>query len=101
MPTRGMGHFPGSAPPATLASMVHALRAHVKNGRLVLDEPVDLPDGTVVDLVPADEADDLDEGECARQAAVIATSRAEVGRGEGRPAVEVLARLREATTPRS
>jgi hypothetical protein len=28
------------------------LKAHVKNGRLVLDEPTDLPEGDVVELVP-------------------------------------------------
>jgi len=34
------------------------LRAHVRNGRLVLDEPTDLPEGEVVYLQPADDADD-------------------------------------------
>jgi hypothetical protein len=28
------------------------LRAHVRNGRLVLDEPTDLPEGQMVELVP-------------------------------------------------
>jgi hypothetical protein len=28
------------------------LKAHVRNGRLVLDEPTDLPEGEVVELVP-------------------------------------------------
>jgi hypothetical protein len=31
------------------------LRAHVHKGRLVLDEPTDLPEGEVVELVPVDE----------------------------------------------
>jgi hypothetical protein len=31
------------------------LKAHVKNGRLVLDEPTDLPEGDEIDLVPLDE----------------------------------------------
>jgi hypothetical protein len=31
------------------------LKAHVHNGRLVLDEPTDLPEGEVVELVPLDE----------------------------------------------
>jgi len=34
---------------------MHALKAHVQNGRLVLDEPTDLPEGEVVELVPVDE----------------------------------------------
>jgi hypothetical protein len=32
-----------------------AFKAHVKNGRIVVDEPTDLPDGEVIDLVPLDE----------------------------------------------
>ena len=44
------------------------LRAHVRNGRLVLDEPTDLPEGQVVELVLIDEVlahggDDLDDEE--------------------------------------
>jgi hypothetical protein len=31
------------------------LRAHVKNGRLVLDEPTELPEGEVIELVPIDD----------------------------------------------
>lgn len=31
------------------------LKAKVHNGRLVLDEPTDLPEGEAVDLVPVDE----------------------------------------------
>jgi hypothetical protein len=34
---------------------VQALHAKVHNGRLVLDEPTDLPEGEVVDLVPVDD----------------------------------------------
>jgi hypothetical protein len=42
--------------------MQQPLRARVRNGRLVLDEPTDLPEGEEVELVPAD-ADDMDEQE--------------------------------------
>jgi hypothetical protein len=38
------------------------LRARVKNGRLVLDGPTDLPEGEVVELIPAD-SDDFDDEE--------------------------------------
>jgi hypothetical protein len=31
------------------------VRAHVRNGRLVLDEPTDLPEGEEIDLVPLDD----------------------------------------------
>jgi hypothetical protein len=34
--------------------MGHALRATVKAGRLVIDEPVNLPEGTVVELLPVE-----------------------------------------------
>ena len=44
------------------------LKAHVRNGRLLLDEPTDLPDGDVVELVQLDDVlanggDDLDDEE--------------------------------------
>jgi len=39
------------------------LRARVEKGRLVLDEPTTLPEGTVVDLVADDEGDDLTDDE--------------------------------------
>jgi hypothetical protein len=42
------------------------LRARVREGRLVLNEPSSLPEGTEVDLVPADDIDDLDPAERAR-----------------------------------
>ena len=34
---------------------MHALKVQVKNGRLVLDEPTDLPDGAEVEVVVIDE----------------------------------------------
>ena len=34
---------------------MHPLKAHVRNGRLVLDEPTDLPEGEVVELVLRDD----------------------------------------------
>ena len=39
------------------------LRARVEKGRLVLDEPTTLPDGTTIDLVADDEGDDLTDAE--------------------------------------
>ena len=47
------------------------LRAHVRKGRLVLDEPTNLPDGEEVELLPVDEVllaggDGLDDEERAR-----------------------------------
>ncbi len=47
------------------------LKAHVHNGRLVLDEPTDLPEGEVVHLQPVEavvavDEDELDDDERAR-----------------------------------
>jgi len=39
------------------------LKAKVRGGRLVLDEPTDLPEGSEVDLVPVDAGDDLEDEE--------------------------------------
>jgi len=47
------------------------MHAQVKNGRLTLDEPTDLPEGTVVPLEIADDWDDLDDAERAELHAAI------------------------------
>jgi len=39
------------------------LKARVVKGRLVLDEPVDLPEGTIIELVVADPGDTMDLSE--------------------------------------
>ncbi len=75
--------------------MLHtALRARVEGGRLVLDEPTSLPEGTEVELVPVDEIDELEPDERARLYGFLGESiRAHVP-GTGVPADEVMARLR-------
>ena len=40
---------------------MHALKLHVKNGRLVFDEPTELPDGAEVDVVVFDDELSPDE----------------------------------------
>jgi hypothetical protein len=71
------------------------LRARVENGRIVLDEPTTLRDGTVIDLVADDEGDDLtDEERRALHEALLASSKsAEAGRLN--PASEILDELRK------
>jgi len=59
-----------------------------------LDEPTDLPEGTVLDLVLDDEGDDLDDEERARLHAALEESEAQVARGEFVTAEELLASLR-------
>ncbi len=45
------------------AATMDTLKARVVNGRLVLDEPCTLPEGTVLELVVADDGDDLTDEE--------------------------------------
>ena len=73
---------------------MHGLRARVHKGRLVVDEPTDLPEGTVLDLVVDDEGDDMDDTERAALDASIARSLDAVRAGRVRPATEVVAGLR-------
>lgn len=70
------------------------LQARVEKGRLVLDEPTSLPEGTVVDLVVDDEGDDLtaDERSALHDALSASWKSAEAGRL--RPASDILDELR-------
>jgi hypothetical protein len=61
----------------TLALSQLPRKAHVRNGRLVLDEPTDLPEGTVVPLEIADDWDDLNDEERAALHRELAASSAE------------------------
>ena len=70
------------------------LRARVENGRLVLDEPTTLPDGTVVDLVADDEGDDLTDSDRAALHAALERSWESVNAGLVRPASEIIDELR-------
>ena len=70
------------------------LRARVVKGRLVLDEPTDLPDGTVVDLFPDDGSNDLDDDERAERDAAIEKGWDEYQAGRSRPASEIIAELK-------
>lgn len=70
------------------------LRACVKDGRLVIDEPTSLPEGTVLDLGLDDEGDDLDATERkARNAALLAAWQ-QAQAGMGRSATDVIKDLR-------
>ena len=75
------------------------LRAHVKNGRLVLDEPTELPEGEVVELVPLDDVlanggDYLDDEERARLNQSIERGLEDVKAGRTVDARKVLDDLR-------
>jgi len=62
--------------------------AHVKNGRLVLDEPTDLAEGSAVPLEIADDWDELDDEERAALHRELAASIAERKAGAGTYSVE-------------
>ena len=71
--------------------MMQPLKAHVRNGRLVLDQPTDLPEGTEVTLAITD--DELDDEERARVIASIERSMDQVQAGKHIDADVVIARL--------
>jgi len=64
------------------------------NGRLVLDEATDLPEGTEVDLVPADWWDDLADDDRRKLDDALARSEVDVVAGRVMPAGDVLRSLR-------
>ena len=68
------------------------IRATVRNGRLVLDEPTDLPEGTVPQLVVHDILE-LAPQEQRELEAAIAEGRAQLENGEYIHAHELLAHL--------
>jgi hypothetical protein len=71
------------------------VKARVQNGRLVLDEPTELPEGTELELVAAvDAGDDLGDEERAALHASIDEGLRQADAGETVDADEVLARLR-------
>lgn len=70
-----------------------ALKAHVRSGRLTLDEATTLPEGTVVDLGQVDPGDELDDGERGRLHEALRASWASAQAGRTISAEELLDRL--------
>ncbi len=78
---------------------VQPLKAHVHNGRLVLDVPSDLPEGEVIELLALDDAlarggDGLDEDERARLHEALHESVEQMKAGQTIDAAEALVELR-------
>jgi hypothetical protein len=73
---------------------MNQLGARVEKGRLIVDEPTTLPDGTVLDLVLDDEGDDLNEQE--REALHVALTQSSRSNDDGsvRPASAIIDELR-------
>jgi hypothetical protein len=74
--------------------MKGALQAKVVDGHLVMDEPTELPEGTIVDLVVADDWDDLDDEERAALHESIDESLRQIDSGQTRPVEELIRELR-------
>jgi hypothetical protein len=70
------------------------IKARVLAGRLVVDEPTNLPEGTEVELLPLDPGDWLSEEDRQALHAALARSDADVRAGRLVDAAEVLKRLR-------
>jgi hypothetical protein len=68
------------------------LKAVVRNGRLVVDEPTVLPEGTEIELLPAD--DDFDPEELARLHAAIDDGIEDFERGDHMDGFDFIAQMR-------
>jgi hypothetical protein len=70
------------------------IKAHVRAGRLLVDEPTSLPDGTEIELLPLDPGDWLDEADRAALHEALGRSEADVAEGRLVDAEEILRELR-------
>jgi hypothetical protein len=74
-------------------------KARVQKGRLVLDAPTDLPDGTEVELAVV-HGDDLDDEDRVRLHAALAEAEADEASGRMYDAEDVLGELAAGRTER-
>lgn len=70
------------------------IKARVRAGRLVVDEPTDLPEGTELELLPLDPGDWLDEADRAALHEALRESNVDVAAGRLADAEEILKELR-------
>lgn len=70
------------------------IKARVRQGRLLVDEPTDLPDGTEIELLPLDPGDALDVADRAALHEALRQSDADAAAGRLVDAAEVLRELR-------
>jgi hypothetical protein len=79
-----------------IVPLMVAHKAHVENGRIVIDEPTDLPEGTVLEVGNVevlDEEDDMDDEERASLHQALDEAIASVNAGQGVDGDEVIRRL--------
>lgn len=77
-----------------LKTLMTRYRGRVRNGRLLVDEATDLPEGSLVELVLPEDWGNLDEDERVRLLASLDRSAADVKKGRVVPAAQVLRDLR-------
>jgi hypothetical protein len=77
---------------ATVVTMT--LKARVKAGRLIVDEPTDLPEGTEIELLPLDPGDWLDDEDRAALHQALRDSDQDVKAGRLVAADTILRELR-------
>lgn len=70
------------------------IKARVRDGRLVVNEPSDLPDGTEIELLPLDPGDWLDEVDRAALHEALRQSETDIVSGRLIDAEEILKELR-------
>jgi hypothetical protein len=70
------------------------LKARVRAGRLVVDEPTDLPEGTELELLPLDPGDWLDDSDRALLHDALRESAGDIAAGRLVSAEDVLRELR-------
>ena len=70
------------------------IKGRVQAGRLVVDEPTNVPEGTEVELLPLDPGDWLDDADRAALHAALADSDADVAAGRLVDAADLLKELR-------
>jgi hypothetical protein len=70
------------------------IKARVRAGRLVIDEPTDLPEGTELELLPLDPGDWLDDADRALLHDALRESEGDVAAGRLVSAEDVLRELR-------
>lgn len=66
------------------------MRGRVHDGRLVVDEPTELPEGTIVELVEPDRGDDLSADDRAALRQALASSMSQAKAGRVRPVSEIV-----------
>ena len=73
---------------------MQGLKARVVNGRIVVDQPTVLPDGTELDLAIVEPGDELDDAERAALHAALADAWGSARAGKLAPAEDLLRKLR-------